>query len=339
MYREASPVRARWKYFMFFLPVFFLVVPFSSGAQTQTKVTVYGIKGMSGVALLRLFESVPRVPGYSITVQTLPQADSMAALFISGEAKIGFLPPNMAAKIAASGRKIQIAAVTGTGMVTLLSGDPSVRRIEDLKGKTVEVAGHGATPDLVFRKIVQSKGLVVGKDIDFGYALAYPEMALALAAGRIQYSLLPEPFATMAVNANSKLAAVGDIQKEWMQLTAAQGTAVSPTSDNFPMTVLVVNSDFAAAHSNLVSVLLQEIKESIEWVTAHPREAGALAEKHGLGLSAQVVEKAIPRSNYVFIPLPAARAGLEKLFSVFLEFAPASIGNALPPDGFYYISP
>ena len=293
------------------------------------------------MALLRMFESPPQAPGYSITLQTLSQADIMAALFISGEAKIGILPPNIAAKIASSGGKIQIAAVTGTGMLTLLSGDANTRRIEDLKGKTVEIAGQGATPDFVFRKIAQSKNMIVGKDITPGYALAYPEMALAIAAGRIQFALLPEPWTTMALIANNKLRAIGDIQYEWMRLTENQksgapvGRGIAP-ADNYPMTALVVDRDFAAANGALIGIILESVKNSIEWVTAHPVEAGLLAEKYELGLKAQIVQAAIPKSNYVFIPLPQARAGLEKLFKVFLEFAPASIGGTLPGDDFYW---
>jgi len=320
----------------------FCFMPPASGAQSRTAVTIYGLKGASGIALLRLFEAPPQMPPYALTVQALPQQDIMAALFISGEAKIGILPPNMAAKLAASGKKLQIAAVTGTGMLTLLSGDPAVRRIEDLKGKTVEVAGQGATPDFVFRKIVQAKGMTIGRDIHFGYALAYPEMARALAAGRIQYALLPEPFSTMALNANRSLAAIGDIQGEWARLTRNQhaftgdNAPYAGQAGNFPMSVLVVDRDFASAHGALLNVILESVQSSIEWVTAHPDEAGILAEKHELGLPARVVQNAIPKSNYVFIPATEARTGLEALFAIFLEFAPESIGGRMPTDDFYY---
>jgi NitT/TauT family transport system substrate-binding protein len=211
-------------------------------------------------------------------------------------------------------------------MLSLLSADPSVRRIEDLKGKTVEVAGQGATPDYVFRKILMSKGIEPGRDIQLGYALAYPEMAQALVAGRISLALLPEPFATMARNGNGKLAVVGDIQDEWARLYAS----------GYPMTALVVDAAFAADNGALIKAVLESLKASIEWVRANPAAAGQLVEKHDLGLRAPVVAAAVPRSNYVFIPAAQARPGIEALFRAFLEFAPPSIGGALPKDDFYY---
>jgi NitT/TauT family transport system substrate-binding protein len=302
-------------------------------AQTPDKVTVYGLKGPSGVGMIRLFENPPRAAGFEISLEALAQADLMAAKFIAGEAKIGILPPNIAAKIASSGKNIQIAAITGTGMLSLLSADPSVRRLEDLKGKTVEVAGQGATPDYVFRKILLSKGINPERDLRLGYALAYPEIAQALIAGRVGLALLPEPFATMARNGNRDLMVVGDIQDEWIRLQGGANRGAQ-----YPMTALVVDGAFAAANSGLIKTVLDSLKASVEWVVANPAAAGALVEKHELGLRAPVVAAAIPRSSYVFIPAAEARPGIEALFRAFLEFAPASIGGALPKDNFYYIS-
>ncbi|MDR2133628.1 MAG: ABC transporter substrate-binding protein [Treponema sp.] len=298
-------------------------------AQQAERVTVYGLKGPSGIALIRLFENPPRAAGFELKAEALAQADLMAAKFISGEAKIGILPPNVAAKIASSGKGIQVAAVTGGGMLSLLSADPSVRRFEDLKGKSVEVAGQGATPDYVFRKILLSRGINPDRDVSLGYSLAYPEIAQSLIAGRVNIALLPEPFATMARAGNGRLITVGNIQDEWAKLHPG-------ASADYPMTVLVLDRDFAAARPALIRAVLDAVKDSVEWVTGHPAEAGQLVEKHELGLKAQVAGAAIPHSNYVFIPAPQARQSLEALFRAFLDFAPASIGGALPGDGFYY---
>jgi NitT/TauT family transport system substrate-binding protein len=280
--------------------------------------------------MIRLFENPPRLPGGAAKMEALAQADLMAAKFIAGEAKVGILPPNVAAKIASTGKAIQVAAVVGTGMLSLLSGDEGVRRIEDLKGKTVEVAGQGATPDYVFRRILLSKGLDPDKDLHLGYALAYPEIAQSLIAGRISTALLPEPFATMARTGKPGLRQIGDIQVEW---ALANGKA--PGGENYPMTVLVVDAAFAKAEPGIVRAILYAYRSSIEWVRAHPAEAGALVEKHDLGLRAAVVREAIPHSNYVFIPAAQARESLETLFRAFLDFAPPSIGGSLPQDSFY----
>jgi NitT/TauT family transport system substrate-binding protein len=300
--------------------------------ETGTKeLTIYSLRGSPGVGMIRLFEEAPKARGFDVKVEALAQADLMAARFLSGEAKVGILPPNVAAKIstsnASSGRDIRAAAVIGAGMLDLLSADPNVRSLEDLRGKTVEVAGQGATPDYVFRKILGVRGLAPDRDLALGYSLAPPEIAQSLIAGRVSIALLPEPFATMARLGRPDLASVADVQEEWARAGGA---------GNYPMTVLVVDSALASSNAGAVEDILGAVKASIEWVQAHPAEAGALVEKHGLGLRAPVAAAAIPKSNYVFIPAAQARPSLEALFRVFLEYAPVSIGGALPGDGFYY---
>jgi len=322
--------------------VLFFIITAMLPAQTVNRFTFYAIKGPSGVGMIRLFENPPRIPGYEIRMEAVSHADLLAAKFISGEAKIGMLPPNIAAKIAWSGRNIQIAAVTGTGMLSLLSADQNVRSFDDLRGKTVEMAGQGVTLDYVFRKILLSRGINPDRDVNLRYALAIPEIAQALIAGRVNLALLPEPFSTMARQGNPGLTVVGDIQQEWLRL---HGGAVSGTvgdgaggtgGENYPMTVLAVDGAFAAANTALINTILDSARASVEWVQANPAAAGQLVEKHEFGLRAAVAERAIPTSNYAFIPAQEARPGIEALFRVFLEFAPASIGGVLPADSFYY---
>ena len=288
--------------------------------------TIYVIKGSSGVGMIRLFEEPPEISGFSVKMEALAQQDLMAARFISGDAKVGILPPNMAAKIASSGKDIRVAAVLGEGMLSLFSADPDIHSIEDLKGKTVEVAGQGATPDYVFRRILTSHGLIPDRDLKLGYSLAPPEIAQALITGKASFALLPEPFATMALEGKPDLRQLADIQAEWK---GTQGR-------NFPMTVLAVDGAFAAANPGAIREILAAVKNSVEWVQSHHTEAGALVEKHGLGIGAVVAAAAIPKSGYVFIPASEARPAMETLFNVFLMNSPVSIGGVMPAEKFYW---
>jgi NitT/TauT family transport system substrate-binding protein len=276
--------------------------------------------------MIRLFEHPPVVAGGPAKMEALAQADLVAARFISGEAKVGILPPNVAAKIASTGKRVQVAAVTGLGMLSLLTSDSSIRSFDDLRGKSIEVAGQGATPDYVFRRILLSRGFNPDRDMRLNYSMAYPEIAQSLIAGRVATALLPEPFATMARSGRPDLRLVSDVQLEWQQ---AGGIG------NYPMTVLVVDADYARSDPAGIRSILAALKASSEWVIANPAEAGALVEKHDLGLRAPVVAAATPRSNYVFINAVDARPALEALYGTFLQFSPNSIGGKLPEDSFY----
>jgi len=300
-----------------------------SGSVEAENITVYGLKGPSGLGMVRMFETPPKMEGYDIKIEALPSVDLMVARFISGDAKIGILPPNVAAKLNASGRPLAIAAVVGKGMLSFITTDTSVRSLTDLRGKEIYLAGQGATPDFVFRKILITSGINPEKDVSLRYSMAYPEMAQSLIAGRIMHAVLPEPFATMALMGKSTLRVPFDLQKEW---------SFSGGSPDYPMTVLVVDTRFAADKDALLNVLLASYQESVIWTVTNPTLAGVLAEKHGLGLKAAIAAASIPNSAYVFTLANDARGDLEALFRVFLDYAPSSIGGKLPNDSFYYNS-
>ena len=277
------------------------------GNRDSSDLTIYGLMGSSGVGIIRLFEDPPEIEGFNVRVEALANQELMAARFISGEARVGILPPNMAAKLASQGIDIRVLAVIGTGMLSLLTNDPAIQSITDLRGRTVEVAGQGATPDFVFRTILRNHGMEAEGDLNLAYALAPPEIAQSLIAGRIPTGLLPEPFATMARMGNSDLRSISNIQDEWIR--AGGGSS-------FPMTLLVADGAFASANPAGVDIILEAVRNSIEWVISHPDEAGLMVEKHELGLRAPIVRAAIPNSSYVFIPAREARPSLEALFRV-----------------------
>ena len=305
-----------------------LPVPLHAGGRQQNDLTIYGIRGSSGIALLGLFEEVPQIEGFNVRMEALANADLMAARLISGEASMGILPPNMAAKIASSGIDIRAVAVIGTGMLSLLSTDRQILTINDLRDRDVYIAGQGATPDFVFRRILNFYRINLQNEINLHYSLSPPEIAQSLIAGRISTALLPEPFATMALMGNPDIIRISNIQEEWIR--------ASDSNANYPMTLFVVQGSFIDENPGVVDIILNDLRRSVEFIMANPAQAGILAERHELGIGSAIAASAIPNSGYVFTPALDARSSLEELFNLFLEYDPLSIGGELPGDLFYY---
>jgi NitT/TauT family transport system substrate-binding protein len=298
------------------------------GAIASPKPIVVGaLKGPSGIGMVKLFETPPAAAdGSTVQLIAVASADLMTAKLISGEYDMGVLPLNVAAKLYTAGIPLKLAAIVGNGMVSFLSADASISSLADLRGKRINVAGQGATPDYLFRRLLRGAGIDPDKELNLDYSLPYPEAAVALASGKINYAILPEPFVTMAKLQNPGLRSILDLGALWTKQT---GQA------SYPMTALVVSSKLATERPTTVKAILDACAASIAWVLANPAEAGALVEKQELGLKAGVAAKAIPVSSYVFIDARAARPSVEALLSVFLELAPASVGGRLPDDGFY----
>jgi NitT/TauT family transport system substrate-binding protein len=310
-----------------FIGTFFMAASAIAPAQQQSPLTIYALRGPYGIGMVRLFEQPPALPGGGrARMEALSGADILVNEFVGGRAKIGILPPNYAAKIVAAGRNIQVAAVTGTGMLKLLTSDTDIQRLPDLRGKTVEISEQGSVPDYVFHRVLNRYNLKAGEDIELTYTIPYSDIAQALIGGRIDTALVPEPYATMVVMSKPSIRKIGDIQEEW----AATGGEL-----RYPMSVLVVDADYAKEEPMAVKAIAAAIKASIEWVVTNPPDAGLLAEKYALGMRRAVVIAGVPNSNYVYIPSSQARASIESLLNAVLEFAPESIGGRLPDSDFY----
>lgn len=298
------------------------------GAAAAPKPIMIGaLKGPSGIGMAKLFETAPSpADGSIVRLVATGSADLMTAKLISGEYDAGVLPINIAAKLYTKGIPLRLAAIVGNGMISFLSSDTAIASLSDLRGKQVNVAGQGATPDFLFRRLLKGVGIDPDKDLRLDYSLPYPEAATALAGGKIAYAVLPEPFATMAKTANPALRSPLDLGALWTMQTG---------QISYPMTAFVVSSKLATERPRAVMTMLEAYAASIDWVLAKRSEAGMLVEKFDLGLNADIASKAIPASAYVFTPAIAARPAVEAFLGVFLELAPASIGGKLPDDGFY----
>lgn len=308
----------------------------SCAKDSSGPVVIYGLMGPSSVGMARIFEPAASLEGtveasspssLDFQAEILPGVDIMTAKFAAGEAVIGILPPNVAAKLASSGVDIQVAAVVGRGMLSILGTDSSIGSPAALAGRKVHVAAPGSTPDYVFRRILAASALVPGKDISLDVSLPTPEIAQGLIAGRIEIAVLPEPFASMAQRGNPSLVRLFDVQAAW-----AAATAVT----DYPMTVLVVDRRWARANRVRLEAILTAYSESVDWVLENPEKAALIAQEAGLGVQAPALAQAIGRSAYCFMSAVEARSELEALYAAFLAFAPESIGGALPAEGFYW---
>ncbi len=304
-----------------------MTLPFVLPLHAENKAPeIAALKGPSGIALVQLFENPPTLSdGRVVRMEAVGSADLMVAKLVSGEFQVAVLPINMAAKLRHSGVDLSLAAVIGNGMLSFLTNNPAITRISDLKGRRVDVAGQGATPDFLFKRLLKDAGLDPEKDIQLSFALSYPDMAAALASGAIESAVLPEPFVTLARMKNPGLRSPIDLRALWRASTGM---------DDYPMTALVIRNGSGIGKAD-ARILLDAVRDSIERTLREPAEAGVLVGKHDLGLSPAIAAAAIPRCNFVYLEAKEARPEVEALLAVFLKFAPASIGGALPDDGFY----
>ena len=265
-------------------------------------------------------------------VEKFAEPQALLPKMLKGEIDVGFLPANVAAKVYnSSNGAIRCCAITGNGNLSVITTDPSIKQLADLNRKTVAVAGQGATPEYLMRYLLQKNGIAAdtkeGVTLDFSIPTA--QIAAQLISGKIDYAVVPEPFATVAQIKSDKVMVAIDLQSEY-EYFEGKGKI-------YPLTVMVVTKNFAEKNPKALKAFLSDYEKSLKKTLQNPKEAGELCEKFGLGLAAPIVAKSIPKANYVFISSSNAKAKdkVEELLNIFLSFDEASIGGKLPDKDFY----
>lgn len=309
---------------------------FAGGTKEESleAIRVSGLNGPSSIVLSQLFEYPPEINGVTSSFEVSASADVLLPKLLKGEIDIGVLPVNVAAKVYnANNEAIILAGISGQGMMSIVSKDESITSLEDLKGKKLTVAGQGGTPEYMIRYLCEANGIEIGTGdnaIELDFSIPTAEIAVALISGKTNYALLVEPFATVSQikDPTKSVKRVLDIQELYKTATGKD--------ENYPITAIVVRNDFAKKHPEALREMINSIESSIEWVNMFPAEAGTLVEKHGLGLTAPIVTKSIPTSNFEWVPAIDAKDSVENLLSLFLASAPQAIGGKLPSKGFYF---
>ena len=146
-------------------------------------------------------------------------------------------------------------------------------------------------------------------------------------AGTVDYAVLPEPMVTIATNSNESLKTTLDFTKEWNKISDGKQLVQG---------CIVVRTDFANQYPGSVNEFLKEYKSSIEALNNDPATNSAYIKEFGIFANDKVAEKAIPNCNIAYLDGDEMKIAMSNFLEAMYSVAPASIGNAIPNDDFYY---
>jgi NitT/TauT family transport system substrate-binding protein len=278
--------------------------------------------------MIRLFDVPPQFEGdVALTMSVVNTPDIMIARILNGETDIASLPTNAAVRLYNKGAGYILGGVTGYGLLYVVSSDTALTSLNGLRGRRIHAVGRGSTPEYVLKFLLSRQGIDADEDVEIDFTMNQIELSQSIIAGRVDTALLPEPFVTRVLSAGPALRIAVDLQQEWEKFFAS--------GNSYPMSCVVVSSDFWDENPGIVRTFLDHYAGSIDWVRNNPAKAGKLIEKHGFGIPGNVAEQAIPRLNLRFLGAREARDELEDYLQVLYDFTPASIGGSLPDEDFY----
>lgn len=211
-------------------------------------------------------------------------------------------------------------------MTYFVTTDPEFHTWADLAGKTVYVPLQSSPPDALTQYFLNEAGLTPGEDVEIIYA-STQEIGAMLASGQIEYATLIEPQVTAAMSQNPNVIRALSFEGEWRRTTG--------TDTMIPNAGFGAMKPFIDSNPELVAAFQAAYEESVQWVLAHPQEAGALAESY-LGMKGGLVTKAIPNMGLYFKSAEDAKDELDAFYNLLNDFDASMIGGKLPDDSMYY---
>lgn len=258
--------------------------------------------------------------------------DELRARISSGQVQISAVPSYVGANFYNKGAKVQLLNVIVWGNLYLLGPAGETTTWESLKGKSVYVPFKGDMPDLLFQYMLKKNNLTPQKDVQIQYAAAPAEIVGLLAAGKADYAVLPEHVASLAISKMSKtekpVKKAFLFQEEWKKATGKPA--------RFPQAGTVISADFAKKHPEIVATIQSNLKKSVDWINANPKEASVFLEKNADGLQPAFIEGLIPSLHLSFMTAQEAKEELNYFYGELMSLSPEIIGGKLPDDGFYY---
>ncbi len=299
--------------------------------QTETgEKTVFNIASLKGpttmgmVKLMKDSEAGMTANEYNVTIHGT--ADEIVTGIVGGTVDTANVPANLSSVLyKKTGGAVSVAAVNTLGVLYVVETGDSIGSIADLKGKTIYSTGKGTTPEYVLNYVLTQNGIDPAKDVTVEYKSEATEVAAMLADAEDAVAVLPQPFVTVAMTKNDKIRICLDMTEEWNKVA----------EDKLITGVVVGRNDFIEANKEAFNAFLDEYQASTEYVNANVDEAAAWIGEYDI-VAEGVAKKALPYCNITFLRGGDMRSAVEGYLNVLFGQDPASVGGALPDEGFYY---
>lgn len=293
----------------------------------KTTLTIATLRGPSSMGMIRLIDSLEQEADPDIVVRMVNEPLQVRKMMLDGSADLAVLPTTMAAIVYNKGLDYKLIAIPVWGTLYLFGEDTTVRQWDDLKNKKVHVMARGMTPDVLFRYLLQKKGIDPEKDLTLDYR--YPthiDLANAVASGKALLGVISEPLVSQVMQKNKKVRMLFDLNREWISV---QGAPI-------PQTALLAKTGLLEDHPQKVEEILAACERSSLWVNANPRSAATLIVKYNILDDPRTAFQSIPGSG-----LEVVRAGLimdqiREYLYVFYTMNPEITGGKMPDENFYY---
>lgn len=225
-----------------------------------------------------------REQGLELSLRVVFGGPEIAALYSSGELKVGELgsPPATTALSKGANFKIVGSSVRRRALQYFVAA-ASIRDWGDLRGKTVAALSVGSCSYWFARMVLERHGLDPDADVSLvGLGRRYPDAVALFKSGELQAAVLSEPNI-----------AIGEYHRAFRILKALNEPDFCPTMQ---WSVIVANNEVIARDPALVRAVLAGCRASYHYAAENPEEMARFGADY-FGIDAATMRRALKREE------------------------------------------
>lgn len=273
-----------------------------------------------------------------VTFTVWKDPDQLRALAVEGKADFVAMPSNVAANLYNRGVPLQLLNISIWGLLFIVSRDPAIRTLADLRGKELVMPFRGDMPEITFRTLADKLGLPVEQSaqaIGLRYAATPLDAMQLLLTRRADHALLAEPAVSVGLGKSRSLpmSAVAPELHRSIDLQAEWGRAFD-RAPRIPQAGIVVMGK-QRGNAALIARFQQAFAQAQTWCNAEPEACGKAVAARVPMLTPEGVADAIRAVPGDVVPAAQARAELEFFYQQLHQRQPGLIGGKLPDPHFY----
>lgn len=271
----------------------------------EIKVTV--LRGPSAIAFARWMEESPVIAGKKVQLRIADSPEQVLAQMIKEEADITVLP------------MINAANLYNKKVPYLLAGCPvwgNLYLVGQADAKLMHIFGAGTTPDILTRYYMDKHQLSYTLNYTLGTA---SEVVRGLLGGKVEASVLAEPFVTMVTRQVPNLGILADLNNP------------SDSSPGFAETAVMI-------HKNLIKekeVINRLLEATCRYANEQPEKVIAILEQQEIFPAGMLTKEAIERCRIMYLPANESKDEIASFLEIIYQYEPKALGNRLPDEAFY----
>ncbi len=313
------------------LLILLVLLGYTSLSQGATKIKISGPAAVISYPLIVMAEQ-QSLQDKDIELEFInwKNPDQLRAMILGGEVQFSAMPSNLAAIFYNKGHKLTLMNISVWSVLWLMSTDPELKTLSQLKGKEVVVPFKNDMPDILFNQLLDAQ-LEQASDVAIRHSHNLFDASQLMLAGKVSYGLLIEPVASIlelkSQSTNGvKLYRNMEISQLWRE--------TFPQSPALPQAGIIANTNINQ-DKQLLTRFHHDYQQAALWCKAQTEACAEMVVARLPQLPLKAVVNAIKMTDLNAVKGGEARKSLESFYRVLADYNSDKIGGQLPDSGFY----